>query len=120
MSLPGVGQLMMRMQPSDLEGARKGLAMAAGEHAAQTIEPERLAAANASRSIPGAMRTLIATVLTLRGANAEIAFTESDLARVHAPMLLVWGKSDVFGAPSTAEHARALHPEISVELVEGG
>jgi pimeloyl-ACP methyl ester carboxylesterase len=65
-------------------------------------------------------RTLAATALTLRGPNPVYAFTESDLARLHAPLLLVWGSDDVFGAPSAAARAKANHPEITLEVVPGG
>jgi pimeloyl-ACP methyl ester carboxylesterase len=122
MALPGVGQAMMRMQPKGVSGARQGFARAAGEHAASLVDDELLATANLGRLIPGAMRSFrtLAAALTLSGPNSDYAFTESDLARVRAPLLLVWGRDDVFGAPSAAEHAKANHPEIALEIVPGG
>jgi pimeloyl-ACP methyl ester carboxylesterase len=123
LALPGLGQAMMALQPSGADGARKGLAMVLGEPTAAKADPLLIEAAARGAAIPGArrsFRTLLARALTLSGARPEMAFGAADLARVRAPLLLLWGRDDVFGEPSAIDRARAARPDLAAEVLPGG
>lgn len=51
---------------------------------------------------------ILQTVLRLRGANPEVAFTDEDLQAVRAPVTLLWGSADPFGSVATGR-AGAKH-----------
>lgn len=123
MAVPGVGQAMMAVQPGGAEGVRQVLVDVAGPRAAANADPLLLEAAAWGNAIPGSgrsFRTLVQRALTPWGPRAEMAFGEDDLARVKAPLLLVWGREDVFGEPSAIDRARKVRPDLVAEVIGGG
>jgi pimeloyl-ACP methyl ester carboxylesterase len=121
-TLPGLGAALMRFGPTDSDSLKKRFARVAGDHAAENLDPALAEAGLRAQQIPGAarsFRTLVASVLSLAGAR-DGGFTDDDLAAVHAPMLLVWGRDDAFGDVGVAERAREAHQNVSLQIIEGG
>jgi pimeloyl-ACP methyl ester carboxylesterase len=61
---------------------------------------------------PGVLRPI-------RGMNPDILLTDAVLARVEAPVLLLWGDEDLFGGPATARTFAARLPAATLQLLPG-
>jgi pimeloyl-ACP methyl ester carboxylesterase len=123
MGRPGIGALMTQLQPEGPAATRKLLARLAGEHAAASVPPELLAAAQAARAIPGvgrSFRTLVQQVLTLTDASAQYALTPMELEQLTVPVLLVWGSTDIFGTVEDAKRVLPSTGRFRLKVVEGG
>lgn len=124
-SIPGLSGIVAErlIQPSSAADARAAIEFLG--HPPQTVErvPQRLTEAwYRLNDLPHYRQTwvgILRTVLRLRGANPQNAFTYEDLAAISAPVQLIWGSEDPFGSVDAgrrgAEHfADAEFTEIGV------
>lgn len=63
---------------------------------------------------------ILQTVLRLRGANPEVAFTPDDLRSIEAPVTLLWGSEDPFGSVEKGRAGAEYFPEVEFHEVGVG
>lgn len=103
-SLPGLTRLLVRtqMQSSDLEEARATLTFMGHPRATAENLPEEFAEAwyrmENTPQFETTWLSLVRSGLRLWGAAPQNAFTPDDLEAVRAPVSLLWGSDDPFGA----------------------
>jgi 2-hydroxy-6-oxonona-2,4-dienedioate hydrolase/4,5:9,10-diseco-3-hydroxy-5,9,17-trioxoandrosta-1(10),2-diene-4-oate hydrolase len=120
LSIRPLGRLITRMRPSSPRQA-ESFAAVAGEDFGPFPELRDLVIALQSR--PGYADDLVMllhSVLTLRGARPQTAFTAEMLRRIPVPTQFVWGEADTFGSPSIGRRASELAPRSEFHLVPGG
>jgi len=119
LSVRGLGQLMMRIQPPSPRQVTQ-LSKIVKEH---PLPPEIAELLLATENLPGFEPTFLATLHTLvslRGARPQMALTADQLARVNQPSLLILGADDPMGAASDGERLNAVVPQTAVHIVDGG
>lgn len=119
LSIPVLGQAMMRLQPPSKRQVEQ-LAKMVREH---PLPPEIARLLLATEKLPRFEETfldMLKALLTLRGARAGMSLTRDQLGRIHAPTLLVFGKSDPMGAEETGRQVEAAMPDAELHVVEGG
>lgn len=60
---------------------------------------------------------ILQSVLRLRGANPEAAFTSADLRNVRSPVLLIWGSEDPFGSVEKGRAGAEHIPDAKIHKV---
>ena len=124
-SVPGLGAVITRkMQPPSADAARAGLrVMGTPREVTDSLPAEMIETAWAMFNLPTYPETwqsLIGAVATVAGANPRYALSVEDLCLVKPPVLLVWGRSDPFGALSIAQQAAALIPSCRLVVLGKG
>lgn len=120
MSLPPVGQLMMRVMPPsphqvDVALAGAGLDLTAHPQIRDLVlEMERLP------HFPRAWLNLLHTVLRPTGPRRDVALTTSQLAAITQPVQVLWGDNDPFGCVTAGERATRCFPDAEFHVVPGG
>ena len=120
MSMPPVGQLMMRLMPpsaKQVDGALTGGGVDLSTHPEirdLIVELERLP------HFPKAWLNLLHTVLQPTGPRRSVTLREDQLATITQPVQLLWGKGDPFGSVTTGERAARILPDAEFHLVPGG
>jgi pimeloyl-ACP methyl ester carboxylesterase len=118
LSLRGLNRLMLRgvLTPA---GARS--IMQRMGHDPSRMSPELIELMRALSAVPSywpAWRTLIESVLSLRGPRLPIG--AEDLARIRAPVLYLFGDRDTHGALSVAERACSILPRARLHRLDAG
>lgn len=120
LSTRGLGALMMRLQPPSAGQVEQMGSIVAEDLSARPelrdllVETERLP--NYARTL----RTMLPSLVRIRGARRRAIVTEDDLRRIEHPVQLIWGDRDPFGSVSVGEAAVAALPDAELHVVEGG
>jgi pimeloyl-ACP methyl ester carboxylesterase len=115
--LPGMGWLMMRMQPPTLETATKlfawiGHEVSLAKGRIPQVGLEWYAALLAHTST---RKNDFAMFGNIRPGRDQL--TEQDLGRVSVPTSFFWGEDDMFGGADVARHVAGAVPGAALELV---
>jgi pimeloyl-ACP methyl ester carboxylesterase len=115
MSVPGLNRRLVKfMVPKDVDSALAGLKKMGSSEEVIKAQPRLMnEAIYTFARVPAyldAWRTLIESVLTLRGTNARYRFGEESLAQLKIPVLLLWGDNDPFGDLTAARQNARLIP----------
>lgn len=120
LSTRGLGALMLRLQPPSA-GQVEQLATMVGEDLASRpelrdllVETERLP------EYPRVFRTMLSSLVRIRGPRPSAVVGEDDLRRIAQPVQLIWGDHDPFGSVAVGEAATAALPDAELHVVEGG
>ena len=62
----------------------------------------------------------IRMALTRKGSRPEIEISDTTLAAIEAPTLLIWGDQDPFGGLDVAHRVAGAMPDATLRVVEGG
>src|SRR5204862_17936 len=107
-------RLVKFMVPKDVDSALAGLKKMGSSDEVIKAQPrlmnETLYTFARVPSFLDAWRTLIESVLTLRGTNRRYRFGEEALKQLKMPVLLLWGDNDPFGDLTAARQAVRFIP----------
>ncbi len=124
-SLPGIGRLMLSM-PTPLPMYRRTMASFLGRHAVE-MAPEALIRASYLGGRGGSHAKTISSLVSeiYLGVHAEpprYVLTDSELARIDKPLLVIWGQAEDGLSLTIAEGKQkvALVPNARFEVVPGG
>lgn len=122
MGVPGVGRLLTRSTPKDIEALRRMLGRLILT-APDRVPPDFLEVMLAAGNLPGrseSAHSLFSTVTTLRGWRRSLLIND-EVVGVQAPTLFVWGEDDVFSPPSIGDMTVATMPKARiVKLANAG
>lgn len=120
MSVPPVGQLMMRLMPPSAKQVDTALAGAGLDLSTHpeirdlVVELERLP------HFPKAWLNLLHAVLRPTGPRRSVAPSDDQLALINQPVQLLWGEGDPFGSVAAGERAARIVPDADFHVVPGG
>ncbi|MFP5335897.1 MAG: alpha/beta hydrolase [Actinomycetes bacterium] len=120
MAVPALGRLMLRTAPPSARQVDRALAGAGVDLSAVpdvrdlVVELERLP------GYPDAWLGLLHAVLRLTGPRPGVVLSETELAAVRQPVLMLWGEGDPFGPVAAGERAARVLPEAQFAVVPGG
>jgi pimeloyl-ACP methyl ester carboxylesterase len=120
MSIPSIGQLMLKLQPLSVRQVERVFAMVRED---VSDIPEIRDALLACERLPDygpSMLSLMKAVMRFGKARPEIALTREQLTQVRHPVQLIWGDRDPFGSVSVARRAAELLPAAELHVVPGG
>ena len=124
MSTPGLGRLVARLPaPPNTAMTRRGMANAIGRPALARTPDAFFDVVLAGMRMPGwglAMWTHLSLAFRAGRQLPENVFTDEELRRIAAPVLLIWGDRDIYGGPELAERALELMPDARLEVMPGG
>ncbi|MCB0995959.1 MAG: alpha/beta hydrolase [Acidimicrobiales bacterium] len=119
LSVRWLGPLMMRIQrPSPRQVA--GLAKMVHEHPLPPEIASLILATERLDHFEGMFLGLLRRLVRLRGNRSERALTASQLARVTAPTLLVFGADDPMGGPHVGQRMVDSMSDAELHVVRGG
>lgn len=119
LSTPGLGWLMMRLQPPSRRQVEQ-LSKMVNEY---PLPPEIADLLLATERLPEFEPTFLAmlnAVVRLRGARPGMAFSRDSLARISAPSLLIFARNDPFGGEEIGKRAAEAMPDAGLKMVDGG
>jgi pimeloyl-ACP methyl ester carboxylesterase len=124
MTIPGLGRVVSRVAPlpKSAEQVRKNMKDVMGEAVLERMPDELFEVVAAGMRMPGwreAMWTHLNLALRAGRERPGNALTDDELRSIAAPVLFVWGRDDLYGAPQIGERAAALMPNARVEVVPG-
>lgn len=114
-----LGRLLMRLRPPSLKQVEQ-LSKMVRQY---PLAPEIAEAILATERMPGFERTFrsnLSALLRLRGARPESALTESQLAAVGQPSLLVVADQDPMGSEQAGRRMVEALPNAELHISEGG
>ncbi|WP_336086889.1 alpha/beta fold hydrolase [Nocardia sp. SSK8] len=125
LTTPVRGALDQRLMqlPAPRFVARYALAGALGTNAAHAMSDDLLDLHRLPLRLPGqaaSYRALLHRLIRAGSARPENVLTGTELARITAPTLFVWGDQDVFAAPETGGASIAEIPAARLTVVAGG
>ncbi|MFP5331933.1 MAG: alpha/beta fold hydrolase [Acidimicrobiia bacterium] len=127
MALPGVGRLLQRQHATPASVLK--FAGFVGERDALAGQPELLDLQVASTNDPvtkNSVRTEVQALIPPRALlspstfRSPIRVQRSDLERITAPTLIVWGDREPVGSTDTADRLSKAIPDSRLEVVPGG
>jgi pimeloyl-ACP methyl ester carboxylesterase len=119
LSIRPLGPLMMKLQPPS-ERQVEQLAKTVHEH---PLSPEIARLILATERLDHFEDTFLAMLnrlLRLRGSRPELALTADQLARIHAPTLLVFASDDPMGAAPIGRRMDHVLTDAELHIVDGG
>lgn len=116
LATPGLGQVMglRRANPATLRERLSGLL---GRNAMDWIPADVFDVAWRGSTIPGASRSFRTLARTVCAGG--VSPSSDELARLAAPVLIVWGDADVFGNLAFPKRARQMLPHAQVVVLPG-
>lgn len=124
MTLPWLGKLVARIPPPPTTATtRRATAKVLGHDALDRTPDAFFEVVRAGMRMPGwrqAMSTHLNLALRAGRQRPENILADDELRRIAAPVLLIWGADDVYGAPQIADRALKLIPDARIEVLAGG
>ena len=124
MTLPWLGKLVARIPPPPTTATtRRATAKILGRDALDRTPDAFFEVVRAGMRMPGwrqAMWTHLNLALRVGRQRPENILADDELRRIAAPVLLIWGADDVYGAPQIADRALKLIPDARIEVLAGG
>ncbi len=124
MTLPGLGWLVARIPPPPTTATtRRAMAKVLGPGALERTPDAFFDVVRAGMRMPAwrqAMWTHLNLALRAGRQRPENVLTDDELRRIAAPVLLIWGADDIYGAPKIADRALQLIPNARIEVLPGG
>lgn len=122
--VPGLGDLLVRLQPTTPSGART-TCRTLGDPLGTDPQDDAMAGVLAAMSrMPDFRRTwvdLLGSFVRIRGARPDMVITAEAVARLDVPVRFVWGESgDPFGDIEVGRQAAWLAPDADLVGVPGG
>lgn len=109
------------MQPDQVEDVWDTMSFLGHPEATRRALPDELAEAwfrmNVLPTYKPTWIGILQSVLRLRGANPEAAFTAEDLRAIEAPVRLLWGSEDPFGSVEKGRAGASEFPEAEFHEV---
>lgn len=113
------GPLLMRIQPPSSRQVEQ-LAKLVRQHPLPAEIAEAILATERMPGFEPTFRSNLNALVRIRGARAESALTEAQLATVRQPSLLIFGRRDPMGAERAARRMAMALPEAQLHMCEGG
>ncbi len=120
LAVPGLGRLMMGLQPPSPRQADQVFTMMKEDLSEWPELRQLMVACETLPDYAPSWLQLIRAVGTVRGARPEIALTEPELADVTQPVQLIWGNQDPFGRPEVGQRAAEIIPDAEIKVIPGG
>jgi len=115
-----LGEVLMKLQPPSPAQVDRLAAMVKEDLGSL---PELRALLVECEKLPGFEATylpLLRALLRVRGPRREAALTDEQLARVSAPVQLIWGRDDPFGSPAAGTRAARSLKRAELHVLPGG
>ena len=119
LSQPLIGRLMMKLQPPS-ERQVEQLAKMVREHPLPSEIAELVLATERLTHFEDTFLATLKQLIRLRGNRPQMALTANQLARIHAPTLLVFAKRDPMGAAPIGLRMAETMNDAELHLVDGG
>lgn len=120
LSVPPIGNLIMRLDPPSIKQIEKVIAMVKEDFSGLPELPRLLVEVEKMPAYESAFRGILHALVRLRGARPEMALTAEQLARLTQPVQVIWGENDPFGSAAVGRRAAEIIPESEFHLVPGG
>jgi pimeloyl-ACP methyl ester carboxylesterase len=117
LSIRPIGRLIMRIFPPSPQQVDAFASMAGADLSGLPELRDLFVAMQRLPGVPAAMRELLHSVVTLRGARREVQLTAAQLAQITQPVQFVWGERDPFGAPEVGKRAASIVPDAEFHLI---
>lgn len=123
LSTPGLRHVVARMRPPSIGVARRSMAAGViGPRGAELAPDGFFETVYEGMRLPG-FRTAMVSHLWLamrRGRpRPENFLSDAELREIAAPVLMIWGDKDPYGAPELGRRAAALIPDARLEILAG-
>ncbi len=123
LSTPGVRQVVARIGSPSVTVSRRSLARGAiGSRAAELAPDGFFDVVHEGMRQPGfrtAMLSHMWLAMRLGRPRPENFFSDVELQRIAAPVLMIWGDDDPYGGPEIGRRAAALIPDAHLEVMPG-
>jgi 2-hydroxy-6-oxonona-2,4-dienedioate hydrolase len=123
LSTPGVRQVVVRMRSPSVAFTRRSLARGViGPQAAQRAPDGFFAVVHEGMRRPAfrtAMLSHMQLAMRFGRPRPENFLTDAELRDIAAPVLMIWGDQDPYGAPEIGARASALIPDARLEVIPG-
>jgi pimeloyl-ACP methyl ester carboxylesterase len=124
MTLPWLGKLVARIPPPPTTATtRRAMAKVLGRGALDRTPDAFFEVVRAGMRMPGwrqAMWTHLNLALRAGRQRPENILADDELRQIAAPILLIWGADDIYGAPQIADRALKLIPNARIAVLPGG
>jgi pimeloyl-ACP methyl ester carboxylesterase len=124
MTTPGVRSLVRRAPaPRDAAATRKAMAKVLGPRALERTPDTFFEVARQGIRMPGwkwAMASHLNLAMRRGTARPENVLSDEELTRIAAPVRMIFGDADVYGAPEIGERAVAHMRDGHLEVIQGG
>lgn len=120
LSVPAIGNLIMRLDPPSIKQIEKVIAMVKEDFSGLPELPQLLVEVEKLPAYEAAFGGILHALVRLRGARPEMALTAEQLARLTQPVRVIWGEDDPFGSAAIGRRAAEIIPEAEFHLVPGG
>ena len=120
MSIPTVGQLMMRLMPPSAKHVDNALAGAGLDLSTHPEIRDLVVQLERLPHFPKAWLNLLHTVLRPTGPRRHIGLSADKLALISQPVQMLWGEGDPFGTVTAGERAARIVPDAEFHVVPGG
>ncbi|HET6870872.1 MAG TPA: alpha/beta hydrolase [Solirubrobacteraceae bacterium] len=123
LSTPGLRHLVARIGSPSVAITRRSLAGGAVGHRAAERAPEGFfAVVHEGMRQPGyrtAMLSHMWLAMRLGRPRPESFLADAELARIAAPVLMIWGDEDPYGGPDIGRRAVEIIPSATLEVIPG-
>jgi pimeloyl-ACP methyl ester carboxylesterase len=123
LSTPGLRQLVVRIRPPSVATTRRTLARGViGPRAAERAPEGFFEVVHEGMRQSGyrtAMLTHMRLAMRLGRPRPENLLSDAELRQLTAPVLMIWGDQDPYGAPDIGRRACALMPDARLEVIPG-
>lgn len=119
LSVPGLGGLMMRLQPPSARQVEQ-LGKMVHEHPLPPDIAELILATERLDHFEHSFLSMLRRLLRVRGSRPEFALTADRLARIEVPTLLVFADDDPMGGAAVGEGVARAIPDSELHVVDGG
>jgi len=119
LSVRHLGRMMMKLQPPS-ERQVEQLAKMVHEHPLPPGIAQLILATERLDHFEDTFLAMLHRLVRLRGNRPELALNADQLARIHAPTLLVFAKNDPMGAASIGRRMVDAMVDAELHVVEGG
>ena len=120
MSIRPLSKLMMAMTPPSREQIEDFNEIVGVDLSVLPEMKDLLVAAQKLPHTRPGIRSLLPSVVRLRGPRPEVELTAEQLEKITQPTQLIWGDEDVFGSPEVGRRAAELIPDCEFHLLRGG
>jgi pimeloyl-ACP methyl ester carboxylesterase len=121
--MPGVRQVLARIGSPSVAVTRRALARGAIGPGATELAPEGFFdVVHEGMRQPGirtAMLSHMWLAMRLGRPRPENFLSDTELQRIAAPVLMIWGDEDPYGGPEIGRRAAGLIPDAQLEVVPG-